>query len=99
MDDKNETIIDTPEADATKSLEGQTRILQAIIESIGDGLIVMDEEGYLIHSNPAANIVVGFSGKDEGTGRIRLINPVEGNPSTATGGFYLPDMKTPYPNV
>ena len=99
MDDKNETIIGTTEADATKSLKGQTRILQSIIESIGDGLIVVDEEGYLIHSNPAADFVVGFSGKDEGTGRIRLINPVEGNPSTATGGFYLPDMKTPYPNV
>ncbi|MEP7295355.1 MAG: response regulator [Burkholderiales bacterium] len=42
-------------------LQNQTRILQSILDSIGDGVTVADEQGRLLLVNPAAERIVGRS--------------------------------------
>lgn len=70
------------------SLRSQTRILQSILDSMADGVIVADQDGGLILSNPAARAI---SGSDPVA--IKLEN------WTDYFGFYLPDMVTPYPHL
>lgn len=41
-------------------LESQSRILQSILDSMGDGVIVADEEGKLLFINPAAEKIIGL---------------------------------------
>ncbi len=41
------------------ALKRQSAILQSILDSMGDGVVVVDTEGNLIHHNPAAASVLG----------------------------------------
>src|SRR5262249_40016850 len=64
----------------------QTRILQSILDSIADGVIVADEQGKLLLFNPAAERFRGLG--------------AEGAPAELRreqDGLFLPDAATPYP--
>ncbi len=65
-------------------LQAQTRILQSILDSLGEGVSVANEHGEIILRNPAA-------------GSILAIPPAKGPPDTWTAhyGMYLPDEVTP----
>ena len=67
------------------TLQKQTRILQSILDSMSDGVIVADDEGRFILANPAAEDMLHLS--------------VRGSRHewTANDGFFLPDTVTPYP--
>lgn len=64
--------------------EKQTRILQSILDSMGDGVIVADEEGKLLFINPAAEKIIG-------------LNSAEVAPDETVEQFctYLPAILTP----
>ncbi len=64
----------------------QNRILQSILESMGDGLIVADRQGRFLLFNPAAERILGMGS--------RALPPEEW--SKAYGVFY-PDKTTPFP--
>lgn len=69
-----------------KALQDQTRILQSILDSMGDGVAVTDETGEFTIFNPAARRITGFG--PEGRTPQEWI---EGY------GVFLPDRKTPMP--
>jgi PAS domain S-box-containing protein len=69
-----------------ETLRNQTRILQSILESMGDGVIVADEKGQFLFFNPAAEKILGI-GQTNIT-PDQWITPY---------GLYLPDTLTPYP--
>ncbi|MCM8794908.1 MAG: PAS domain-containing protein [Candidatus Omnitrophica bacterium] len=69
-----------------EALRKQTRILQSILSSIGDGVVVSDDEGNLILFNPAAEKLLGVDARQTTPARW-----------TARYGCYLPDKVTPYP--
>ncbi|MGH7453905.1 MAG: PAS domain S-box protein, partial [bacterium] len=71
---------------AEEALSHQTRILQSILDSMADAVIVVDAEEKLLLFNPAAEQIHGIS-------------PTDAAPDEAMGryGLYLPDMVTPYP--
>jgi signal transduction histidine kinase/CheY-like chemotaxis protein len=73
-------------ARSQEALKNQTRILQSILDSMSDGVIVADEEGRFILVNPAAEDIL----------RVRLADAPTGEWASRFG-FYLPDMITPYP--
>ncbi len=64
----------------------QAELAPAILDSMGDGLIVSDESGRLIHFNPAAERILGTAPADI---------PYTGWP--AHYGLFLPDKVTPFP--
>jgi signal transduction histidine kinase/DNA-binding response OmpR family regulator len=64
----------------------QSRILQSILDSMSDGVIVADEEGRLILVNPAAEKMLRFEG-----------TPAPHDLWADRYGLYLPDTVTPYP--
>ncbi len=67
-------------------LRQQARIQQSILDSMGDGVLVVDEQGELQLVNPAAERIIGIGIVPGGPGeRIRH------------HGLYLPDQTTPYP--
>jgi signal transduction histidine kinase/DNA-binding response OmpR family regulator/Skp family chaperone for outer membrane proteins len=68
------------------ALEKQTRILQSILNSMSDGVIVADEQGRFILFNPAAESIL----------HCRLTEAPTGTWSDRFG-FHLPDGVTPYP--
>jgi two-component system sensor histidine kinase/response regulator len=67
-------------------LRKQTRILQSILDSMSDGVVVADEAGKFLIFNPAAEKMLGVGLTDappqDWTNRYHL---------------YLPDQQTPYP--
>jgi PAS domain S-box-containing protein len=68
------------------ALTKQTRILQSILDSMSDGVIVADDEGRFMLVNPAAEDMLHLHKGDV--------------PNERWGkrqGLYLPDMVTPYP--
>lgn len=67
-------------------LRRQTDILESILDSMSDGLIVADENGRFLHFNPAAE-------------RIMHIGPQEGRPEDwhSLYGLYRKDQETPLP--
>jgi signal transduction histidine kinase/DNA-binding response OmpR family regulator/HAMP domain-containing protein len=73
-------------ARSQEALEKQTRILQSILDSMSDGVIVADEEGRFILVNPAAEEIL----------RVQLADAPMGEWASRFG-FYLPDTITPYP--
>jgi two-component system sensor histidine kinase UhpB len=82
-----ERIVESRTADLTRanaSLDEQRRVLQSVLDNLGDGVAVADETGRLVLFNPAAERIFGLgqidSGPDEWT---RLY------------GLYHPDGKTP----
>lgn len=71
---------------AEQALESQTRILESVLDSMSDGVIVADENARFLLWNAAAKRIVG-------------IGPVESPPAEwpQTYGIYLPDTVTPFP--
>ena len=67
------------------ALKTQKRILQSILDSMSDGVIVADDEGRLILANPSAERLLHLSVSDAASHRW-----VERNE------LFLPDMVTPY---
>jgi PAS domain S-box-containing protein len=76
-------------ADAARSeaaLEQQRRILKSILDSMADGVVVVDSQGKFILFNPAAEQILGLGPQDL---------PPQQWPEHF--GLYLPDRETPYP--
>jgi signal transduction histidine kinase/DNA-binding response OmpR family regulator/methyl-accepting chemotaxis protein len=69
------------------ALQRQTRILQSILDTMSDGVIVADGGGRVIMSNPAAAALLHLEVEDTLT-----------SDWIARHGFYLPDMTTAYPH-
>ena len=69
-----------------KKLRRQTRIVQSILDSMADGVIVADEHGQFLVWNPAAEQIIGMGPQD--------VSPQQW---TEIYGCYLPDGKTPCP--
>jgi len=69
-----------------EALQGQTLMLQSVLNSMSEGLVVADENGKFIIWNPAADRIVGL-----GTANV----PSE--QWTAHYGVFLPDTVTPFP--
>jgi len=67
-------------------LSKQTTILQSILRSLGEGVIVADMAGKFLVWNPAAERIIG-------------LGPTNSSPEAwqRTYGVYLPDRVTPYP--
>jgi PAS domain S-box-containing protein len=67
-------------------LSNQTTILQSILKSLGEGVIVADMDGKFLVWNPAAERIIGRG-------------PTADAPEAwqRTYGVYLPDRVTPYP--
>ena len=67
-------------------LRGQAGVLESILESMSDGVVVADEKGRFLHFNAAAR-------------RIMHLGPQEGGPDlwNSQYGLYLPDQETPFP--
>lgn len=73
-------------AQSEAALRDQTRILQSILYSMADAVVVVDVTGQFVLFNPAAERIYG-------------IGPVDMDPTewAKQYGLYLPDMKTRYP--
>ena len=69
------------------ALQRQTRILQSILDTMSDGVIVADGNGRVIMSNPAAAALLHLEVEDTLT-----------SDWIARHGFYLPDTVTAYPH-
>src|SRR5437667_51538 len=65
----------------------QARILQAILRSMGAGVVVADENGKFLLFNPAAEQILGIGPED--------VSPAEWSQRY---GCYLPDQLTLYPS-
>ena len=68
------------------ALQNQTQILQSILDSMGDGVVVTDENGKFLIFNPEAERIVG-------------IGPTDTTPDewSEQYGAFLPDTVTPFP--
>jgi len=69
-----------------EALQGQTMMLQSVLDSMSEGLVVADENGKFIIWNPAAERIVGLGAEDVPSG--------EWNQHY---GVFLPDTVTPFP--
>jgi two-component system, NarL family, sensor histidine kinase UhpB len=77
-------ITDRKQMEAT--LAEKTRIMEAILASMGDGVAVVDEEGHFIIFNPAARHIVGMDASQTQPG------------DWARGqNLFMPDRVTPVP--
>jgi PAS domain S-box-containing protein len=68
-----------------QTLEAQTLMLQSVLTSMAEGLVVADEQGKFILWNPAAEKIIGLGSADLSLAQWRARN------------LYLPDMVTPLP--
>jgi PAS domain S-box-containing protein len=75
----------TQRVDAERALADQKRILQSVLDSMGDGVAVVNEQGEFLVWNPAATRITG-------------LGPV-GMPAewSERYGVFLPEGSTPYP--
>lgn len=83
------TGIQTTAAELARSeaeFRQQSNLLELILNSMADGIIVADENGKFIIFNPAAEEIYGRG--------ITESNPQDWSDQY---GLFLPDMKTPYP--
>ena len=73
-------------ATSEQKLREQSRILQCVVDSMGDGVVVADTKGKFLLFNPAAERMLG-------------VGAVETTPDqwTEQYGVFLPDKSTPYP--
>jgi PAS domain S-box-containing protein len=69
-----------------EALQTQTLMLQSVLDSMSEGLVVADENGKFIIWNPAAEKIVGLGAADVPSGGW-----------TAHYGIFLPDTVTPFP--
>jgi len=74
-------------ANSRQALETQTLMLQSVLDSMEEGLVVADEQRKFIIWNPAAARIVGLGGTN--------VPPQEWG---SYYGTYLPDTITPFPN-
>jgi len=82
-----ETNIDiTARKQAEAALETQTLMLQSVLNSMSEGLVVADESGKFTIWNPAAEKIVGMGAAD-----------VPSQEWTKHYGVFLPDTVTPFP--
>ena len=78
------------------ALRNQTRILQSVLDSIADGVVVADENGELLLFNPAAEKIMGID--STGTTLEEWANPNGwGDDLTQKCGVYAADTVTPFP--
>jgi PAS domain S-box-containing protein len=70
-----------------KALEYKTLMLQSVLDSMAEGLIVADAQGSIVIWNPAASKMLGLGAANVG---IQEWSP--------HFGFYLPDKVTPFPS-
>jgi signal transduction histidine kinase/CheY-like chemotaxis protein/CHASE3 domain sensor protein len=75
-------------AKSDRKLLEQTRLLQCILDSMGDGVIAADMNGDFLLFNPAAKKMLGV-------GAVETATTTE--QSSKLFGIFLPDMATPYP--
>lgn len=75
-----------PRDQATTGYDEQAILLRSILDSMGDGVAVVDAQGQFVLFNRVAEEIVGFG---------PLTAPHEQWP--AQYGLYLPDQTTPYP--
>ena len=68
------------------SLLRHITILESVLSSMSEGVIVADRDGRFVMFNPAAERMVGIGSSD-----------TQPNQWTSHYGVYLPDTKTPYP--
>jgi PAS domain S-box-containing protein len=73
-------------ARSRQALEDQALLLQSVLDSMSEGLIVADEEGKFILWNPAAQKIVGLGPAN-----------IPSEDWTGHYGLFLPDMLTPFP--
>ena len=73
-------------AQSEQRFREQSRILQCVLDSMGDGVVVADKNGKFLLFNPAAEKILGVGG-------------IEMTPDAWTEefGVFLPDRITPYP--
>ncbi|HSW04834.1 hybrid sensor histidine kinase/response regulator [Aquabacterium sp.] len=69
-------------------LPHQDRIQRAILDSMGDGVLVIDPQGKVLFVNPAAERIVGIG-----------FTPGDASGKSQDHGLYLPDQTTPYPTA
>ena len=69
-------------------LQQQTAILQSVLDSMADGVVVADGRGQVILVNPMAEKILGVD-------RAQL----RSRDWPGLGGLYLPDQTTPYPTT
>ncbi len=69
-----------------QALSEQTSLLRLVLKSIGDGVVVSDENGKFLVFNPAAERILQAGPTDEGVDQW-----------TQAYGIYLPDKLTPHP--
>ena len=65
----------------------QRRVLQSVLDSMGEGVVVADEHGAFLLWNPAAARLIGIGPRQ-----------IELQEWSGLYGCYLPDGKTPYPS-
>jgi two-component system cell cycle sensor histidine kinase/response regulator CckA len=70
-----------------QSLEDKTLMLQSVLDSMSEGLVVTDEQGRVVIWNPAADKLLGL-----GAANLDL------HEWSIHYGFYLPDTVTPFPS-
>lgn len=73
-------------AGSKQALENQTRILQSILDSMGDGVVVADTEGKFLVFNPAARQILGSRAFATDAGHL-----------SEHYGLFLPDGSSLYP--
>jgi PAS domain S-box-containing protein len=73
-------------AASRQALETQTLMLQSVLNSMSEGLVVADENGKFTIWNPAAQRITGLGAADVPTEEL-----------TAHYGLFLPDTVTPFP--
>lgn len=84
---RSQTLANAELEHSRTELERQTSILQSILRSMGDGVIVVDSSGKLLLANPAAREIVALENDvDFELGRYQ-----------SEVALYLPDKVTPYP--
>jgi rsbT co-antagonist protein RsbR len=69
-------------------LRRQANILRLVLDSMTDGVVVVDERGELVLANPAATRMLEQAG---------VPASVQGDQGTAEGLLFLPDQRTPLP--
>src|SRR5262245_56318050 len=89
MTQSNGPPIDTvpPESSRAQAARDQFQLFHSILDSMGDGIVVADEEGRFLLFNPAAENILGLGKTDVPPDRW-----------AETYGVYYPDAKTLYPN-
>lgn len=76
----------TVRKEAEHALQRQTKILQSVLDSIADGVVVTDESGQFMLHNAAAEHILDFGPDDRSLGEW-----------LEKCSHYLPDRRTPYP--